>query len=41
MGTGYFVEKSTQEALGFCDRKIKFLKDNGAKLRTVIQAKAK
>ena len=35
MGTGYYVEKSTEDAIAFCDRKIKFLKDNADKVREV------
>ena len=40
-GTGYFVERSTADALSFCDRKIAFLKDNSLKVRAVIQEKSK
>jgi prefoldin alpha subunit len=40
-GTGYYVERSTDQAMKFCDRKIKFLKKNADKVREMIQAKSK
>ena len=40
-GTGYFVERSTDEANSFCDRKIGFLKENAEKIRKVIQEQSK
>jgi len=35
-GTGYYVERSTDQAMDFCDRKIEFLKKNADKVRQLI-----
>ncbi len=35
-GTGYFVERSIQQAGEFSDRKIKLLKENAEKVTDVV-----
>lgn len=35
-GTGYFVERTMDQADGYCERKIKFLKDNLDKISNIL-----
>ena len=39
VGAGYFIEKTTQGATEYCDRKIKGLTDNQTKVGQLIQGK--
>ena len=39
VGAGYFVEKSSEKAKEYCDRKIKMLTDNGSKVAEIVQIK--
>ncbi|CAK4078102.1 unnamed protein product [Aphanomyces euteiches] len=39
VGTGYFVEKSVDEAKGFMDRKVAFLQQNTESLKEVLETK--
>jgi len=40
-GTGYFVERSIDQAKDFSDRKIKLLKENGEKVTDMVNQKQK
>jgi prefoldin alpha subunit len=40
-GTGYFVERSIEQAKDFSDRKIKLLKENGEKVTDMVNQKQK
>ena len=35
-GAGYFIEKNTEQALDYCDRKAKQLNESGAKVNEII-----
>ena len=39
VGAGYFIEKNTQQANEYCDRKSKTLQESGAKVAEIIQHK--
>ena len=39
VGAGYFVEKSTEKAKEYCDKKVKMLNENGGKVAEIIQVK--
>lgn len=36
VGAGYFVEKSSEKAKEYCDKKIKMLNENGGKVADII-----
>jgi prefoldin alpha subunit len=36
VGAGYFIEKSSEKAKEYCDRKIKMLNENGGKVAEII-----
>jgi prefoldin subunit 5 len=36
VGAGYFVEKGSEKAKEYCDRKIKMLTDNGSKVAEIV-----
>ena len=38
-GAGYFIEKNTNQALEYCDRKSKQLNESGVKVNEIIQHK--
>mmetsp|Transcript_39331 Transcript_39331/g.45748 ORF Transcript_39331/g.45748 Transcript_39331/m.45748 type:complete len:159 (+) Transcript_39331:76-552(+) len=40
-GTGYYVERSVEQAIGFCERKAKLIQENKEKLTTLIMNKKK
>ena len=40
-GTGYFVERSIDQAKDFSDRKIRLLKENGEKVTDMVNQKQK
>lgn len=40
-GTGYFVERSVEQAIGFCERKAAMIKENREKLGPVLAEKKK
>ena len=39
VGAGYFVEKSTGDATGYCERKVKSLTESSTKVGQLIQGK--
>ena len=39
VGAGYFIEKNTQDANGYCERKIKGLQESSSKVGQLIQGK--
>ena len=39
VGAGYFIEKNTQDANGYCERKIKGLTESSTKVGQLIQGK--
>ena len=39
VGAGYFIERNTEDASGYCDRKIKNLQESSTKVGQLIQAK--
>mmetsp|Transcript_93310 Transcript_93310/g.165105 ORF Transcript_93310/g.165105 Transcript_93310/m.165105 type:complete len:169 (+) Transcript_93310:78-584(+) len=41
VGTGYFVEMSTKRATDFCQRRVKMLSENAAKVEKVMKEKRK
>ena len=40
-GTGYYVERSVEQAVGFCERKAALVKENTEKLSALIANKKK
>ncbi|CAD8193783.1 unnamed protein product [Paramecium octaurelia] len=38
-GTGYFVERNTEQGYHFCDRKLQFLKESQDKISNIINQK--
>ena len=39
VGAGYFIEKSTSDANGYCERKVKSLTESSTKVGQLIQGK--
>lgn len=36
VGAGYFIEKSSEKAKEYCDRRIKMLNESGAKVAEIV-----
>ena len=39
VGAGYFIEKSTEKAKEYCEKKVKMLNENGGKVAEIVQVK--
>ena len=39
VGAGYFVEKSSEKAKEYCEKKVKMLNENGAKVAEIVNVK--